>query len=462
MRKILGIAIFMLTLLPVLNIGDAFSLYAQNFSYENGSYWIPEVEVNGKHKVKCDCCKESFDDEEAFDRHLEHNYNCRNYYGIKDDNDDDDDDKDNDNNNGGDLGFGGKDFCPYCNKPYGSCSCRGADVTGKNKGSSIWWGIDIAIPPTDPPSDDEECNASDNTTTSTSTHRCSCLVTSTRKTAVRNISSGTISPKNKKTGFSASEIAKSLKKTIEFPETIKQGIYGTCGAAMMEKELATYHPYMFRECIESLINTGQYDKWGLTLPDASGIKSMTDSEAAKKGLSTTDIIFQTAFATWAGNNHSFNKMKNAIFGKSYIFKPKTAREKDGGTSENDIKKFLHKILKIPESDAKPTPGDNFSKLSNIDCSSYTYLVGVHSKYNKNTGKFEFPNEKPNHFAEITSIDKDGVHVWTWGKEITMKNLYVSSYIKRAKTPDVKKDENEGKSLVCKCSNCKDTGCSQCK
>lgn len=457
MRKILGIAIFMLTLLPILNIGDAFSLYAQNFSYENGSYWIPDVEVNGKHKVKCDCCKESFDDEEAFNRHLEHNYNCRNYYGIKDDNDDD---KDNDNNNGGDLGFGGKDFCPYCNKPYGSCSCRGADVTGKNKGSSIWWGIDIAIPPTDPPSDDEECNASDNTTTSTSTHRCSCLVTSTRKTAVRNISSGTISPKNKKTGFSASEIAKSLKKTIEFPETIKQGIYGTCGAAMMEKELATYHPYMFRECIESLINTGRYDNWGLTLPDASGIKSMTDSEAAKKGLSTTDLIFQTAFATWASTNMVNKKIINLISKKSGIFKPKTAGGKDGGVSATDIELFLHNKLGISEDNAKLLPIDNFSIQSNIDCNSYTYLVAT--RYKSNTGNIKFTDDGVGHWVEITDIDKEGIHVWTWGKEFIVKNMYASRYMRRAKTPEVKKDENERKGLACKCSNCKDTGCSQCK
>lgn len=128
MRKILGIAIFMLTLLPVLNIGDASSLYAQNFSYENGSYWIPDVEVNGKHKVKCDCCKESFDDEEAFDRHLEHNYNCRNYYGIKDDNDNDKEEDDGDDND--DLING---YCYICRRPTNQCTCTGVECTGKNK-----------------------------------------------------------------------------------------------------------------------------------------------------------------------------------------------------------------------------------------------------------------------------------------------------------------------------------------
>ena len=29
-------------------------------------------------------------------------------------------------------------------------------------------------------------------------------------------------------------------------------------------------------------------------------------------------------------------------------------------------------------------------------------------------------------------------------------------------PELKKDENESKILACKCSSCKDSGCSQCK
>lgn len=78
-------------------------------------------------------------------------------------------------------------------------------------------------------------------------------------------------PRIKKTGFTANGVANSLKKTIEFPETIKQGQYGTCGAAMMEKQLAMYNPFRFRECIESLISTSQYPYWNLELPAECGI-----------------------------------------------------------------------------------------------------------------------------------------------------------------------------------------------
>ena len=30
----------MLTLLPLMDVGGAFSLKAQNFAYENGEYWV--------------------------------------------------------------------------------------------------------------------------------------------------------------------------------------------------------------------------------------------------------------------------------------------------------------------------------------------------------------------------------------------------------------------------------------
>lgn len=43
MEKTFAIAIFLLTLLPVMDIGDTAMLHAQNFAYENGSYWLPDI-----------------------------------------------------------------------------------------------------------------------------------------------------------------------------------------------------------------------------------------------------------------------------------------------------------------------------------------------------------------------------------------------------------------------------------
>lgn len=459
MNKVLGIAIFMLTLLPILDIGDASSLSAQNLAYENGSYWFPDINVNGNHKIKCDCCKESFDDQEAFDKHLEHNYNCRNYYGLKDDDDDNNGDGSGGDGGSGGFGFGGKDYCAYCGKPYGTCSCQGVVIPGNN-GSSWLWDIEFGVPSPDP-SDDVGHASGTGAPSATSSHYCPCLVTTVRKQAVTNITSSNLSAKNKKTGFSAGKIAESLKKTIQFPETIRQGKYGTCGAALMEKELATYHPYLFRECIESLVNTGQYQKWGLTLPAGCDIKSMTDREAEDKGLSVTDVIFQTAFATWAGNNQYLEKARNR-FNKSYIFTPKTAGKKNGGVSTKDIKIFMSEVLKLSESEAESAGFDYISKSNRIDYDTHTYTYLISTNCKPNTKQAEFSKEGESHWIEVTNIDKEGVHVWSWGQEFIVKNVEGDLYVRRRKTPEVKTDEDKRKSLTCKCSSCKDIGCSQCK
>ena len=121
MRKILGIAIFLLTLLPMIDTEGAYTIHAQNLAYENGSFWLPDVEVDGQRKVRCDCCKEAFDDEEAFSRHLKYSYACQIYYGP-----DDGDDKD-------DV-IEGK--CCFCGKPIEQCTCTGVVVPGHSGGSS--------------------------------------------------------------------------------------------------------------------------------------------------------------------------------------------------------------------------------------------------------------------------------------------------------------------------------------
>lgn len=92
MRKILGIVIFLLTLLPLIGSGDAFTIKAQNFAFENGENWLQEVEVEAEQKVKCDCCKGSFDDQDAFDRHLKYTTVCADFYDSNNNSDKDGDD----------------------------------------------------------------------------------------------------------------------------------------------------------------------------------------------------------------------------------------------------------------------------------------------------------------------------------------------------------------------------------
>ena len=116
MRKILGIVIFLLTLLPLIGSGDAFTTKAQNFAFENGEYWLPEVGVEPDQKVRCESCGQEFDDDDAFDRHLKHDCACANYYGI------------NNNSNSNDNIING--YCCFCGLPEDLCTCTGAECNG--------------------------------------------------------------------------------------------------------------------------------------------------------------------------------------------------------------------------------------------------------------------------------------------------------------------------------------------
>lgn len=137
--KIFAITIFLLTLLPVLDIGDVATLYAQNFAYENGTYWLPDITVTGNDpsKIICDCCGESFEDRESFERHLKYNKVCASYFGINDDGVGGDDDTD-DHIEG---------YCVFCSLPIELCTCHGVDVTGSyggHYGSGGSTGIDAS------------------------------------------------------------------------------------------------------------------------------------------------------------------------------------------------------------------------------------------------------------------------------------------------------------------------------
>lgn len=132
MRKTFGIVIFLLNLLPVLNIGDTAMLHAQNFTYENGEYWLSEVEVEAEaeadDKVKCESCGEEFEDYDAFDRHLEYNTVCEAFYGPN--NDEGDEDVTNGN-------------CCFCGLPEGECTCTGVECNGDYNGGNSGFGGSI-------------------------------------------------------------------------------------------------------------------------------------------------------------------------------------------------------------------------------------------------------------------------------------------------------------------------------
>ena len=55
--------VFLLTLFPILDITDASIVSAQSATYENGSFWLPNLEVPSTNE-KCDKCNHYYDPEE--------------------------------------------------------------------------------------------------------------------------------------------------------------------------------------------------------------------------------------------------------------------------------------------------------------------------------------------------------------------------------------------------------------
>lgn len=61
MKKFLMAAMFFITLLPIMEIDGYSCLSAQNMTFEDGSWWLPDVVVDGKEKETCDICGNSYD-----------------------------------------------------------------------------------------------------------------------------------------------------------------------------------------------------------------------------------------------------------------------------------------------------------------------------------------------------------------------------------------------------------------
>lgn len=61
MRKALILALFLLTLLPVLDGAGYSTVSAQSMSYESGSWWLPDIGVDGTRWETCPNCNNTYD-----------------------------------------------------------------------------------------------------------------------------------------------------------------------------------------------------------------------------------------------------------------------------------------------------------------------------------------------------------------------------------------------------------------
>lgn len=63
-KRFLFLVLFLLTLFPLLGIGDGSIVKAQHWTYEDGAYWLPDVDANSNNE-KCETCGHYYDPEEG-------------------------------------------------------------------------------------------------------------------------------------------------------------------------------------------------------------------------------------------------------------------------------------------------------------------------------------------------------------------------------------------------------------
>lgn len=124
MKRFCTLAIFLLNLLTILDIGDTAKIYAQNFAYENGSYWLDDIVVTSDpNEKKCDACGQIFKNEDEFMRHLKSFAACATFYDF--------------GTNDETEGKTAEGICVFCNEPNEQCTCNGVVVTGgRNQGDN--------------------------------------------------------------------------------------------------------------------------------------------------------------------------------------------------------------------------------------------------------------------------------------------------------------------------------------
>ena len=305
MNRILSIAILLLTLLTAAEV-SAQSYYNEMYSdcdvtdYGQGTVVLPCFEIC---RSQCSSCQSFFDCDEIAEHEKGCYYECnkckqkmkvieRDKHKCKGDEPEPDPDPkpDNDPKPGSDPG---KPDNPSGGGPKGIPDqvLPNVTVNGKNKSSFNWWdwtlvyggggggsssssnnnnGESVVIPTEEPPL--HAAQQSGGKTDSIGYHRCPCMITANAKFYLNDIDND---PKWDNLNKLYYGLTDGLKRHLAFPETIQQGNNATCAAALIQKYLAENYPDKYKECVYELAKNGKYEPWGLEIPAASNLKSLT-------------------------------------------------------------------------------------------------------------------------------------------------------------------------------------------
>ena len=191
-----------------------------------------------------------------------------------------------------------------------------------------------------------------------------------------------------------------LQKQINKPALVRQGKNGTCGIAAICKYLLECKPDNYAEAAISLYETGKYDKFGLSVCDAS--KTGTDADAQAINTTALDCIVQGAFRNTYNETCHYNPFTDGE-GWSSITWP----------SEIDTF-FNDKLHKKCESNNYFYPTDSYDRLSKIDYSKKFVIALI--GYTDENGNFE-EGGIPRHYVQILgTTNNHTIKYWQMGQE----------------------------------------------
>lgn len=405
MTRIWLIAILSVILYPLTGIGTDVLCSAQSMSIE-----LNDIICNGTEKKRCPWCDELMNIDEYY------MHDCRSYCpicGTKLDGNDvfnhncSDDDSGSQQGNDG-YGFGGSNYCVYCNWPYDYCNCPDIVIPGNRPSSDPW--IDITIPDT-PPKDDNLYNSDsieteDETAPSDTSQQKQLNALIDRIFA--NIS------KSAYPNLSKDKYIARLKELIDNSLKIQQGNNGTCGSAVVCKWMLENNPELFINMAAGIYENGAYEINGVYLGVPTGhlwsswlgekswlevsdadITSMTNSHSV-------DVIMQGTITNWMNYALNYNPFEGNSDFTSMAF-------------PNRICDFLKEFLGVSTNIISNFPSQlTYSDVKDLDFKS-NFVIALVGKIQGNS----FNEYIPEHYVQACSIEKnnDGYSLdyWTWGE-----------------------------------------------
>ena len=521
MNRILSITILLLTLLTAAEV-SAQSYYNEMYpdcdatDYGQGTVVLPCFEIC---RSQCSSCEGFFDCDEIAEHEKGCYYECnkcnqkmkvieRDKHKCKGDEPEPDPDPKPDNDPKPESDPGKPDN-PSGGGPKGIPDQYLPNVTvnGKNKSSFNWWDWTLVYggggggsssnnnsesTGTNTPEEQplHAAQQSGGKTDSIGYHRCPCLITANAKFYLDDIDND---PKWDELNNRFPGLTDGLKRHLAFPETIQQGNNGTCAAALIQKYLAENYPDKYEECVYELIKNGKYEPWGLEIPAASNLKSLSYMDLwnengnmaninFEQGIDYTydDAFMQTAIQNWADNDTYFKSVTHAVAG--YVYNPlkdngepdeKSGTLFESGMLFDDLSMFLNQNgLANSASYYKNVSSSELSDIFNEHSpESNTFMAGVRICNNESGYYFcldgEYTplkkEERSAHALELTNINNGHISAWSWGKQFTTVNQdsSIKNLIVIGKTDYAKKEKKARKELKCECPSCTNTSCDVC-